>query len=257
MPIIDPSLFVGLCPFRSIPSSVAGLRALRERAGLDRAVATGFRSMFYYDPIDGLALDLDEFAPLGDWLSLWSVLNPEFPQIEAQVAQAADEGRVAGVRLFPALHHFRLSSDRCLEATRLAAARGLPVNVAARLFDGRVAPRMVDQGEVDPGDLVAFLGETTDATVILSMFFFPEVQSLDLDWGKLPNVYVDLGCSKPAAPALDRLGDWFPLGRVLYGSGAPLYYWGGSRLALEGCQLDDDVKAAMLGGTAKEVLRWL
>jgi uncharacterized protein len=256
MPTIDTNLFVGTCPFRDIPSSVDDLRALREQAGIERAAATGFRSIFYYDPVDGLAKDLAEFEPLKDWLHFWSVVNPEFPQIEAQVASAADERRSVGIRLFPTLHQYALCSDRSQEVARMAADRGLPVNVTARLFDGRVAPRMVDQGEVARDDLTAFLGEVAGATIILSMFFFGDVQPLKVDWGKQTNVYLDLGCSKPSSVALDKLGEWFPLDRVMYGSAAPLYYWGGSRLALEGCRQTDETKEAILGGTAKEVLRW-
>ncbi len=256
MSIVDTSLFVGDCPFRDIPSSAEDLEALRERAQIDRAVATGFRSMFYYDPVDALARDLAEFEPLSEWLGFWAVVNPEYPQIDRQVSGAAESDRVVGIRLFPTLHHYALDSDRCLEVLRAAADAGLPVNVTARLFDGRVAPRMVDQGEVDREGLMAFLEKASEATVVLSMFFFNELQPLKIDRSATPNVYADVGCSKPGSATLDNLGDGFPLDRVIYGSGAPLYYWGGSRLALEGCRLNAETKAAILGGTAREVLRW-
>ena len=49
MAIIDTGLLVGPCPFRSVPSSVADLVALRQAAELDCAVATGFRSLLYSD----------------------------------------------------------------------------------------------------------------------------------------------------------------------------------------------------------------
>lgn len=256
MSIIDASLFVGACPFRQVPSSIQDLNAMRKRAGIDRAAGTGFRSIFHYDPIEALALDLAAFEPLKDWLRFWAVVNPEFPQLEAQVSGAAGDGRVVGVRLFPCLHHFKLSSDRCVEAVRLATQHGLPVNVTARLFDGRVAPKMIDQADADREDLVSFLDQANDATVVLSMYFFNELQPLKVDWDRHPNVYLDLGCAKPNSASLDGLDAWFPTGRVVYGTGAPLYYWGGSRLALEGCRLDDAAKAGIAGETAKEVLRW-
>lgn len=256
MSIIDTSFFVGICPFRQIPSSIDDLQTLRKRAGIDRAAATGFRSMFYYDPMDALTRDLSEFGALKAWLRFWAVVNPEFPQIASQVSIAAGDDRVVGIRLFPTLHHFKLTSDPCLEATRMAAEKGLPVNVTARLFDNRVAPKMVNQAEVDREDLISFIEQASGATVILSMFFFNELQALKVDWKNRSHVYVDLGCSKPNAASLDALGSGFPLDRVIYGTGAPLYYWGGSRLELEGCRLDDQVKKAVLGGTAKEVLRW-
>lgn len=49
--VVDTGLLLGPCPFRTIPSAVADVLALREAAGFDRAVAMGFRSLLYFDPI--------------------------------------------------------------------------------------------------------------------------------------------------------------------------------------------------------------
>ena len=73
-----------------------------------------------------------------------------------------------------------------------------------------------------------------DVKIALSMFYFSEIRTLNLDWHALPNVYVDFGCSKPNIASLDVLERTFPIGRALFGTGAPFYYWAGSRLGLEG-----------------------
>ena len=54
----DTNLILGPCPFRSIPSSVEELEKLKGRAGLQHAVASGFRSLLYYDTLSGLEEDL-------------------------------------------------------------------------------------------------------------------------------------------------------------------------------------------------------
>ena len=54
----DTNLILGPCPFRSIPSGVEELEMLRERAGLQRAVGSGFRSLLYYDTLSGLEEDM-------------------------------------------------------------------------------------------------------------------------------------------------------------------------------------------------------
>jgi predicted TIM-barrel fold metal-dependent hydrolase len=52
------------------------------------------------------------------------------------------------------------------------------------------------------------------------------------------------------------LGTWFPVERVLFGTGAPLYYWQGSRLGLEGSRLSDQQQRGILGQNALEVFAW-
>jgi len=240
-----------------LPSDVEDLKRLREAAGLTRAIATSFSSLFYYDPMAGLERDLQRYKPLCDWLSFFAVVNLEFPQLEQHVERAARDERIMGLRLFPTLHHYALDSERIMETIQLATEHGLPVNLTARLMDGRVAPRYVDQAELSPDALVKLLNGVGTATVILSMFFFNELQPLQVEWLRLPHVYLDLGCSKPNVASFDQLPSWFPIERVLFGSGAPLHYWKGSRLAVEGARLTEEQKSAILGRTAKkEVFRW-
>ncbi len=258
-PVVDTNFLVGTCPFRRVASEPKDLVELRQSAELDRAIATGFRSLLYYDPLAGLDEDLAQYETLADWLYFYAVVNPEFPELEAQVTRAAESRQVAGVRLFPTLHHYDLNSERTLAALELAAAHQLPLNLAARLFDGRVAPRCVHQGEVDTATLSSFLEQAaavSGATVILSMFFFSELTALELDWRQFPNVYLDLGCAKPNVASLDQLASWFPPERVLFGTGAPYYYWQGSRLGLEGSRLTPAQQEAILGVNAMRLFSW-
>ena len=91
---------------------------------------------------------------------------------------------------------------------------------------------------------------------MLSMFYFSELKTLAVDCGKLPNVYVDFGCSKPNVASLDELATWFPVERALFGTGAPFYYWGGSRLGLEGSRLSEGQQRGLLADNARKVFSW-
>mgnify|MGYP001442550595 CR=1 FL=1 len=258
MPVVDTNLLVGSCPFRKIPAEPGDLERLRRSASLTRGVATGFRSLLYYDPLAALVEDLTAYEAQADWLHFYAVINPAFPGLERQVTQAGAHRQVAGVRLFPTLHHYDLDAERTYRALELAAARQLPVNLTARIFDGRVAPRYVRQAEVDTASLRRFLEQAagTGGPVILSMFFFSELRALEVDWEQLPNVYLDLGCSKPNVASLDELPSWFPTERVVFGSGAPFYYWQGSRLGLESSRLATRQQQAILGANAMKVFGW-
>lgn len=256
MGVIDTNLFVGPCPFRRLSVTPEALGVLRREAGLERAVATGFRSLFHYDPLDGLEQDLAEYDSLAEWLFFYAVINPEFPQLEKQVRRCAENRRIVGLRLCPALHHYSLDNARVEHVLRLAGECGLPVNLTARLFDGRVAPAAVRQADIPPAEVQAFIDKAGAARVILSMFFFGEVLALDLSPQRHPSLYLDLGCSKPDIHSFDDLPARFPPERVFLGTGAPLYYWKGSRLAIEGARLSEAQKAAILGAAAQEAFPW-
>ena len=256
MAVIDTNLIVGTCPFRALASDVEGVRVLRDKAGLDLGIATGFDSLFYHDPVDGLARDLERFEPLSDWLRFYAVINPEFPQLEQQIRHAAGNPRIAGLRLFPTLHHYPLDSDRVQTVLKLAGEANLPVNLTARLLDGRVAPRYLHQGSPERAEVQQFLHTVGQTTVILSMFFFSELKLMAEDLRNAPGVRLDVGCSKPSVATFDELACWFPPGRIVCGTGAPLYYWGGSRLEIQGSHLDREQQEAILGNNALELFAW-
>ena len=254
--VVDSGLLLGPCPFRTIPSAVADVLALREAAGFDRAVAMGFRSLLYFDPIAGLEQDLAEYESLAEWLHFYAVLNPEFPQWAELLQRASADRRLVAVRLVPALHHYALDAPIVGEIVGLAGELQLPVNLMARVFDDRVAPRFVDQQVPSMQQVANFLTRCGETRVILSMFYFSELQALPVDWASLPNVYVDFGCCKPNVASLDQLRQWFPLQRALFGTGAPFYYWQGSRLGLAGARMHDEARSGILGRNALEVFAW-
>ena len=256
MSIIDTGLLIGPCPFRKVPSSVADVAALHENASLDRVVATGFRSLLYYDPIAGLEQDIEQYKSLADWLHFYAVINPNFPRAGEQVAHAIQERQIVGLRLIPALHHYDLNTSRIRAIVQSAGENGLPLNLMARVFDDRMAPRYVNQLVPAPAEICDFLRTASDATVILSMFYFTELTVLEVDWSALPHVYLDIGCSKPSVASLDELSNWFPPERTLFGTGAPFYYWKGSRLGLEGAELSEQQRRGILGDNAAEIFPW-
>lgn len=253
---IDSGLIVGPCPFRRVPSGVEELQALRQRAGLWRAVASGFRSLLYYDPLSGLDEDMAQYAALREWLYFYATIDPRFPQAENGVRRVCADERIVGVRLLPAVHHYALDSPEVDALMGAAAAENVPVNLMARIFDDRIAPRYVQQLVPPLESVAAFLHRHRQVKVALSMFYFSELKGLVSNWHDLPHVFVDFGCSKPNVASLDVLASFFPVERALFGTGAPFYYWAGSRLGLEGSQLSADQQRAILAGNARSFFAW-
>ena len=252
----DTNLILGPCPFRSIPSSVEELEKLKGRAGLQRAVASGFRSLLYYDTLSGLEEDLVHYASLRTWLYFYATLDPCFPQMERGVRRAAVDERIAAVRLLPGLHHYELDAPEVDDLMAAAQAERVPVNLMARIFDDRIAPQYVQQTVPKPEHVAAFLMRHRGVKIALSMFYFTELRALKLDWHALPHVYVDFGCSKPNVASLDALEKVFPIARAFFGTGAPFYYWAGSRLGLEGAEMSVETKRAIMADNARSFFAW-
>jgi len=252
----DTNLILGPCPFRSIPSNVEEIEKLRERAGLQRAVASGFRSLLYYDTLSGLEEDMAHYASLRTWLYFYATLNPCFPQMERGVRRAAVDERIAAVRLLPGLHHYELDAPEVDDLMAAAQAERVPVNLMARIFDDRVEPQYVQQTVPKLEHVAAFLMRHRKVKIALSMFYFTEIRGLELDWHALPHVYVDFGCSKPNVASLDVLDKVFPTARALFGTGAPFYYWAGSRLGLDGAEMSVDTRRAIMADNARDFFSW-
>ena len=132
----------------------------------------------------------------------------------------------------------------------------MPINLMARIFDDRVAPQYVQQMVPKPEHVAAFLMRHSGVKIALSMFYFIELGALEIDWHALPNVYVDFGCSKPNVASLDALEKVFPTSRALFGTGAPFYYWAGSRLGLEGAEMSVETKRAIMADNARDFFAW-
>ena len=255
--IIDVNWYVGNCPFRSLKTQSKDLAQLKVKAGISRAVACDFNSLLYYDAMDGTEEALRRYESLSDWLQFYMVVNPFFPKWEKAVEHAAQDPRIAAIRIAPCLHHYSVDAPEVQMLIDLASKCGIPVNLMARLFDERVAPQYLKQVVPGRGALLEFLRRCSgEARVSLSMFYFDELVAFDIDWVSNPNLYIDVGCSKPNVASLDELPSWFPIERALFGTGAPLYYWGGSRLGLEGAEWTTGQQKDVLADNAKNFFSW-
>lgn len=255
--IIDVNWYVGNYPFRSLKTQPKDLAQLRVKSGISRAIACDFNSLFYYDSMDGIEETLRRYESLSDWLQFYLVVNPSFPKWEKAIEHAAQDSRIAAIRIAPCLHHYSVDAPEVQMLIDLASKCGIPINVMARLFDDRVAPQCVQQIVPSRASVLDFLRScSVEARISLSMFYFDELMALDIDWVRNPNLYIDVGCSKPNVASLDELPSWFPIERVLFGTGAPLYYWGGSRLGLEGAEWTVVQQQDVLADNAKVFFEW-
>lgn len=254
-PYIDVSLYCGPYPYRRLPAATPdGLRALMDEAQIEAAIVTPFPALFYNQGWDGLRDWREAFR--GDpRLHWWAVINPIYPGWEADMEAAAATPEVAGVRLYPRYHGYQPFDPALIQLLERASALRLPVNITARLLDDRLHPRML---RVDPPldlqEVAALLKRFPSVTWVLSAFYTGELSTLTPALRAHPAAYVDIGCVKPPEFWWEAIVRQLPPERLLLGTGAPLYYHGGTRLSFARAELPEEIRAFILRENARRLL---
>ncbi|MBM3457083.1 MAG: hypothetical protein FJX77_00910 [Armatimonadetes bacterium] len=255
-PYVDVSLFCGPYPFRALPGRTpTELARLLAATGAEAAVVTPFPALFYTQTWQGLR-EWQASAPSAAGVRYWAVLNPAYPGWERDLDGMLGDPGVAGIRLFPRYHGYGFGGDlsALLEVANRTAAAGRPLNLTARLLDDRLHPRLL---HVDPPlDLSAvahLLAGTPGTTWVLSGFYAGELHRLFPPVREHPAAYLDIGCVKPPEFWWETVVAEVGAARLLVGTGAPLYYYGGTRLSLARADLAPEARALLLRENARRL----
>jgi len=234
LPLFDANIFCGHYPFRALPvTTPAELVAFLAQAQIPRCIATPFESIFYRLPWSGLQPWLEASELPSDQIWFWLTVNPLMPRWDKDIAAAANHPRIAGIRLFPRYHGYGLDHPAVTEVASAAAAARLPVNLTARLLDDRLHPyplRVDDPLEMK--SVIRQLKNSPSTTWVMSMFAMAELEQVSPYLPDHPRVFCDIGCAKPFEFWGDHIRSSLPPAQVIYGSGAPLYYYVGNRISI-------------------------
>jgi len=183
-------------------------------------------------------------------LGVWLVANPHQPASLAHLGRHLDDPAVWGVKLHPDVHRCALTDPRYEPVLELAAAHEAPV----------LAHGQTGSGWSDPG-LFAELGRRHPTVPLLmghtGLFaegFHPAARLV----ADVASVYLETCGSRMTGRWVSRLVGMVGAGRVVFGSDACFLDLrvGLGRVVL--APLADDDRAAVLGGTLRQVLgaRW-
>jgi predicted TIM-barrel fold metal-dependent hydrolase len=131
-----------------------------------------------------------------------------------------------------------------------AAERRVPVNIAARLVDDRLHHWLLHVPPLELPEIGALVKQSPATTLVLSHFYAPEIASLAAAVRAHPSAYVDVGCCKPGLLWWPQVVKQIDVSRLLFGTGAPLYYHGGAWLALRRSELDEATRERIAGENA-------
>jgi predicted TIM-barrel fold metal-dependent hydrolase len=254
VPITDTNVSLFRWPFRRVKGDETSALAEKLRShGVTAAWAGSFEGLLHRD-LGGVNARLAEecanfplFVPFGS-------VNPTAPDWEEDVRRCHEEYRMPGLRLHPNYHGYELTHPGFAKLLRVAAERGLLVQLALVMEDERTQHPLLRVPPVDVTPLPPLVRETPGLRLVLLNA---------LRTVRLEEVHrlVHVGEIAFEISMLERLGGvgallgQAPLERVLFGSHAPLFYFESAEGKLRESVLSEEQKAAITSGNAANLLR--
>jgi predicted TIM-barrel fold metal-dependent hydrolase len=170
--ILDASAYVGHWPFRAMPfHTVDDLLRQMDGHGIDMAVVSSINAMFYQDPHEANRELARDTRRRRDRLVTFATLNPAYPGWEDDLKQCRGEFGMAGLRLIPQYHGYRLGEPCAEKIVHAAAACGMVVSFSGRIVDRRYRHRMDEPWEVTEEEVLSLFRRTREARYLLVNFY--------------------------------------------------------------------------------------
>ena len=253
--IIDVNVSLSRWPFRRLAGDEpAALVSSLRRHGVKQAWAGSFEGILHKD-IAGvnarLAADCRTFGQ--DVLVPFGSVNPKLPDWQEDLRRCHEDHKMPGIRLHPNYHGYDLRDPAFAELLKLAAARGLVVQIALCMEDERTQHPLMRVPPVDPAPLAERVkAEPALRLVILNCY--PQLALAELaKVAPAGRVCFDLAMVEGVG-GVARLAQSVSIERVLFGSHFPLFYMESAHLKMQESGLPDARQRAIYSDNALRLL---
>jgi len=175
------------------------------------------------------------------------------PDWEEELRRCVEEHRMAGVRLHPNYHGYKLDDPDFARLLRLAAERRLLVQLALVMEDERMMHPLLRLEAVDPAPLLGLIKQTANLRLVLLNGLRTLRGQPLLDLIAAGEVYVEIAMLEGVGGVANLLAQ-VPSQRVLFGSHAPLFYFESTLLKLKESALNEAQLGAIRRENAKRLL---
>ena len=254
--IVDTNVYLSRWPFRRLPDDEpAALVARLRKHGVTEAWAGSFDGIFHKD-IGGVNARLVEecrrhgpgvLVPFGS-------VNLILPDWEEDLRRCHEQYRMPGIRVHPNYHGYTLNDARFAELLRMAAARGLAVQLVVQMEDDRMQHPLM---KIPPVDL-APLAKLAEATPKLRLMLLNGLRSLNTaavkSLARMPAVRFEFAMLD-GVNGVGRAVEGVSADRVLFGSHAPFYYFESALLKVKEAGLPPETADKICQRNARAWLR--
>lgn len=249
--MFDINAKLGPWPYRPVRGLDAYLRAMDAHA-ITHAAVSALDAVHFLNPQDGNLRLAHEIAPHRDRLTLFAVLRPNFTGASDDLDVCVDQHDAKGIVLHPNYHDFTLTDPTLEPLMAIAATCGLVVCVQAGLEDPRRQFRPYKTMDVPADAIGAFARAYPEALVVALGLKFGQPEQMG---EPLPdNLYFDTSNYERLGEieyAIDRFG----AGRILLGSGYPLFNPRANIDKIRHADIPDDARHAIAEANARRLIQ--
>ncbi len=220
--IIDVNVSLSRWPWRRLPGDELP-RCVETLCsyGVTQAWAGSFEGLLHRD-VGGVNARLVAECRQGPdgLLQPFGTVNPTLPDWREELRRCHEVHGMPGVRLYPNYHGYTLDAPAFAELLRLAAARGLIVQLAMRMEDPRVQHPLMRVPDVDLAPLPELVAAVPDLRLVLlnALQGLPPARMTALV--SAGRVYFEIAALEGVG-GIARLLTQLPLDRILFGSHFP------------------------------------
>ena len=254
--IIDVNVHLSRWPSRRLPGDDTATLVERLRArGVVQAWAATFDGLLHKDLGAANARLAEECRRHGTGMLVpVGVVNPAAPDWEEDLRRCAEVLHTPAVRLYPGYHGYKLTDPAFARLLRLAADRRLVVQLAVVMEDERMMHPLMRVEPVETGPLLELLGQVPRLRLVLLNALRTLRGKALADLLGAGEVYVEISMLETVGGVATLLAH-APLGRVLFGSHAPCFYFESALLKLRESPLSDSQLRAIRSENARGLLR--
>ena len=253
--LIDVNAYLGRWPLRHLPGEdTAELVSRLRRHGVVQGWVGNVDSLLHRDMATVNARLADECRRYGDGLLVpFGSVNAKLPDWQDDLRRCVEEHHMPGIRLHPNYHGYKLDDPDFTKLLRLAAERGMIVQLVLIMEDERIMHPLLRVEPTSVTGLAGLLKQTPGLRlVLLNSQRVLRVQTL-AELMAAGEVYVDIAMLEGVGGVAGLLAK-VPPDRVLFGSYTPLFYFESALLKLLESPLNDEQLGAIRGANAWRLL---
>lgn len=253
--LVDVNVNLSRWPLRRVRfDDTAGVAAMLRSQGATQAWAGSFDALLHKDVAAVNAQLVDECRRYGRGLLLpFGTVNPKAPGWEADLRRCTEEHHMPGIRLHPNYHGYKLDEPDCARLLKLAAERGLVVQLVLLMEDERMMHPLLRTEPVDTAPLADLVKRTPGLRLVLLNALGKLHGQALTDVVVAGAVYVEISMLEGVGGLANLLAQ-VPPERVLFGSYTPLFYFESALLKLKESPLAPEPLAGISHGNIRRLL---